>query len=172
MLTIRIRSYTYNLVHRLMCNSCWWRLSESHPFDWNSPRVSMWSPSKGITGTIFILYLLTLWLRCKWNPAQLKLLTFCLENRNLHLCYKMGICSISNEKRKAVCSYRLPQDHSSANNSLGIVSFLLFPVLRLLVRYTAGYVSPGGLCSAMTIIKYCNYNSWAGTPRAGIRSSL
>lgn len=70
----------------------------------------------------------------------------------------MGIYSISNEKLKAVCSHRPPQD-KGANISLGIVSLLLLPMLRLLVRCTAGYVYPGGLCSAMTIIKYCNSNS-------------
>lgn len=71
MLTIRIRSYTYNLVHRLMCNSCWWRLSEFHPFGWNSPRVSMWSPSNGIQAPFsFCIHRLTLLFSCKWNPAQ------------------------------------------------------------------------------------------------------
>lgn len=29
----------------------------------------------------------------------------------------MGIYSISNEKRKTVCSHRLPQDHNGANIS-------------------------------------------------------
>lgn len=86
MLTIRIRSYTYNLVHRLTCNSGWWRLPELHPFGWNSPRVSMWSPSNGLQAPFSpCIHWLTLLFSCKWNPAQVIRLVFCVKTA-IYIC--------------------------------------------------------------------------------------